>query len=242
MRSEHSSSGAAAARSETVPLFHAAWLFAVGIALAHWVWLRPSLVLTTLALMSTLCGFSAIRVQRIMWVPLAVGWCLLGAWCGLMEQRPATAAEVASLSDGLMRRLEGTIVDVAPIRKQTVQNVNDDHASDMQTETELSQLVDVELSNLEEATDTDDRQLPLTGKVRLTVRWPVGATAGMAAQTFDVQVLAPTPDYKPGADPANNDSLVMHISYRALHCCLKVTLRQMWNGQCSVDRDSRARC
>src|SRR4051812_8526622 len=128
MRLELSSSGAAAARSDTVPLFHAAWVFAIGIAATHWLWLRPGLVLAALALVAALCGLAAIRAQRIMWVPLAALWCLLGAWCGLMEPRPAPAAQVASLSDGLMRSLEGTVVDVAPLRNETVQNVNDDHA------------------------------------------------------------------------------------------------------------------
>ena len=184
MRLEPSSSGAAAARPDTVPLFHAAWLFSMGIAATHWVWLPPGLVLTALALVAALCGIAAIKTQRVMWVPLAALWCLLGAWCGQMEPHPAPAAQVASLSDGLMRTLEGTVVDVAPIRNETVQNVNDDHANDVQAEAELSQRIDVQVSSLEVATDTEDRQLHVPGKVRLTVRWPTGATTETAAQTF----------------------------------------------------------
>jgi competence protein ComEC len=206
MRLEPSSSGAAVTRSDTVPLFHAAWLFAAGIAATHWLWLRPSLVLTALALMAALCCFTAIRMQKIIWVPLAALWCLLGAWCGLMEQRPAPANQVASLSDGLMRRLEGAVVDVAPIRKETVQNVNDDHASEAQTEAELSQRIDVEVSSLEEATDTEDKQLQVAGKVRLSVRWPLGTTMETAAQTFrcgdqiraDARLLPPAVYHDPG--------------------------------------------
>ena len=143
MRFKPSSSGAAAARSDTVPLFHSAWLFALGITATHWSWLRPGFVLTAVALMAAICCISAMSAQRIVWVPLAALWCLLGAWCGLMEPQPAPAAEVASLSDGLMRALEGTVVDVAPVRNVPVQNVNNDHANDAQAEAELSQRIDV---------------------------------------------------------------------------------------------------
>ena len=45
----------------TVPLFHAACLFAAGIAIAHWLWIRPSLVLIALALVAALCGLAAFR-------------------------------------------------------------------------------------------------------------------------------------------------------------------------------------
>ncbi len=62
----------ASAGLSAVPLFHAAWLFAAGIAATHWIWLRPSLVLIALALVAVLCGLAAFRAQRIAWLPLAV--------------------------------------------------------------------------------------------------------------------------------------------------------------------------
>jgi competence protein ComEC len=185
MRLEPSSSGAAASRQDSVPLFHAAWLFAAGIAIAHWVWLRPGLLLLALALVAALCGVAAVRAQRMMWVPLAALWCILGAWCGLMEQRPAPAAEVASRSDGLMRTIEGTVVEVAPVRNEAELNLNEDRTTDSQAVMEPSQRIDVELSSLEEASDAEDKQLPIVGKVRLTVRWPAGTDRAAAAKTFD---------------------------------------------------------
>lgn len=69
-----------------------------------------------------------------------------------------------------MRTLEGTVVDVAPVRNESEQNVNDDHADDVAVETEPTQRIDVQVSSLEEATEDADRQLPVAGRVRLTVR------------------------------------------------------------------------
>ena len=102
-----------------VPLFHAAWLFAAGIAFTKWFWLRPSLVLVAMAPVVVLCGIAAVRAQRIVWLTQAVLWCLLGSWCALMEPHPAPAPALASLSDGLLRTVEGTVVDAGAVRDET---------------------------------------------------------------------------------------------------------------------------
>jgi competence protein ComEC len=116
MQSEPPTSGQPSSGLSAAPLFHAAWLFAAGIAVTHWVWLRPGLVLATLAPVSVLCCVAAMRAQRVAWLPLATLWCLLGAWCALMEPQPAPAPALASLSDGLLRSVEGTVVDVGAVR------------------------------------------------------------------------------------------------------------------------------
>ena len=72
---------AAPAGLSAVPLFHAAWLFALGIALTQWLWLRPSFVLIALAALAVLCAIAALRAERIVWLPMAALWFLLGAWC-----------------------------------------------------------------------------------------------------------------------------------------------------------------
>ena len=64
-----------------VPLFHAAWLFALGIVIAHYLWLRPAWLLVSLAPIAVLSSVAALRAQRVIWLPLAVLWCSLGAWC-----------------------------------------------------------------------------------------------------------------------------------------------------------------
>ena len=172
--------------SNYIPLFHAAWLFAVGIAATEAMWLRPSQVLVALALVAVLCGVAALRVQRIVWLPLAVLWLLLGAWCAEMEPHPAPAPAVAALSDGLLRTGEGTVVDAGPVRGETEQNLidhewHDNHAEPaepaLQPAQRPSQRIDLRVSSMEVVTDTDDAQTPVEGGVRLTVRWPEN-TAG----------------------------------------------------------------
>jgi len=98
-----------------LPLFHAAWLFASGIALTYWTWLRPSGVLIALGLIAALCGFAAWRAQRIAWLPMATMWCLLGVWSAEMEPHPAPAPTLLRMSDGLARTVEGSVVDAGPV-------------------------------------------------------------------------------------------------------------------------------
>jgi competence protein ComEC len=159
------------AGSSSVPLFHAAWLFAAGIAVAQWLYLRPSLVLVALALVAVLCGWAALRTQRIAWLPLAVLWLLLGAWCAQMEPHPAPAPALAALSDGLLRTVEGTVVDAGPVRGQIEQNL-DEPGSTQSPAPQPSQRIDLRVSSMEVVTDADDTQAPMDGGVRLTVHWP----------------------------------------------------------------------
>ena len=154
-----------------VPLFHTAWLFAAGIVVASRLWLRPSVALLALALAAVLCCVAALRAQRVVWVPLAILWLLLGAWCGEMEPWPAPAPELAALSDGLLRTVEGTVVDAGPVRTELEQNVGEASA------TAPSQRIDLRVATVEVVTDQSDAQAPASGGVRLTVRWPVDPAA-----------------------------------------------------------------
>ena len=182
-----------------VPLFHAAWLFAAGIVVASRVWLRPSLVLIALALVAALCGVAALRAQRIAWLPLAVLWLLLGAWCAEMEPHPAPAPELAALSDGLLRTVEGTVVDAGPVRTETGAERRRGVA------TAPSQRIDLRVATLEVVTDESDAQAPVSGGVRLTVRWPADAAA-TRSQAFRcgervravVRLLPPETYHDPG--------------------------------------------
>jgi competence protein ComEC len=179
----------ASAGLSAVPLFHAAWLFAAGIAAAHWLWLRPSLVLIALALVAALCCLAAFRAQRIAWLPLALLWCLLGAWCAQMEPQPAPAPALAALSDGLLRTVEGVVVDAGPVRGETEQNLNDSDSSDAAAapQQQPTQRIDLRVSSIEVVTDAEDTQSPIAGGVRLTVRWPAPAASNPATSVQPVR-------------------------------------------------------
>jgi len=152
-----------------VPLFHAAWLFALGIAANEGLWLRPPLVLVAMAPVTVLCGVAAFRAQRIVWLPLAVLWLLLGAWCAEMEPHPAPQPALAALSDGLLRTVEGTVVDAGPLRGELDQNPEPGEPDSAERPTQALKL---RVSSLEVVTDSDDAQAPIEGGVRLTVHGP----------------------------------------------------------------------
>jgi competence protein ComEC len=149
-----------------MPLFHAACLFAAGIAAAQWLWLRPSFVLIAIAAVAVLCVMAAFRAPRIAWLPLAVLWLLLGEWCAQMEPHPAPAPQLAALSDGLLRTVEGTVIDTGPVRAELEQNVDEPSTA------APAQRVDLRVSSVEIVTDEADAQAPIAGGVRFTIRWP----------------------------------------------------------------------
>jgi competence protein ComEC len=155
-----------------VPLFHAAWLFAGGIALTNWAWLRPSVVLVGLGLVAVVCALAAWRAQRVAWVPLAALWCLLGVWCAEMEPYPAPSPALTALSDGLARTVEGTVVDAGPVRSEAELNLDEPVAAGAVGRP--SQRIDLRVASVELVTDELDEQRPAAGGVRLTVRWPAG--------------------------------------------------------------------
>ncbi len=184
-----------------VPLFHAAWLFAAGIVIARCVWLRPPLVLLALALMAALGALAALRAVRMAWLPMAILWLLLGAWCAEMEPHPSAAPQLAALSDGLLRTVEGTVVDAGPVRAEAEQNVDEPPG------VSPSQRVDLRVESVELATNETDAQAPVTGGVRLTVRWPDETEAQTEIEGFrcgeriraDVRLLPPEVYRDPGA-------------------------------------------
>lgn len=182
-----------------VPLFHAAWLFAAGIVVTSRVWLSPQLVLAFLVVVAALCGISAWRAQRIVSLPLAVLWVLLGAWCGEMQPQPAPAPELVALSDGLLRTVEGTVVDAGPVRTEFEQNIDEASAA------VPSQRIDVRVATLEVVDDQSDAQATVTGGVRLTVRFLVDAQHSVQAFRCGervravVRLLPPETYHDPGA-------------------------------------------
>ncbi len=101
-----------------------------------------------------------------MWLPLAVLWFLLGAWCAEMEPHPVPARALAALSDGLLRTVEGTVINAGTLRRETIENVGES------TNEEPSQRVDLRVSTIEVVNDAEDVPKPADGAIRLRVRWP----------------------------------------------------------------------
>ncbi|HVO46575.1 MAG TPA: ComEC/Rec2 family competence protein, partial [Steroidobacteraceae bacterium] len=138
--------------------------------MARFLWLRPSFVLLGLVCIAVLCGVAAVRAQRVSWMALAPLWVLLGAWCAEMEPAPAPAPVLSALSDGLVRTVEGTVIEAGPVRSETEEDGEQPvptSASDKPT-----QRIDIRVSSIEKVTDGEDAQIPADGKIRLTLRWP----------------------------------------------------------------------
>lgn len=180
------------------PLFHAACLFAAGILLAHYVWLPPAWVLLSLAPIAVLCGVAALRAQRLIWLPLGLLWSVLGVWCAEMQPQPAQDPELVSFSDGLMRTVEGTVVDAGPVRMEAATEAGEFSGEGP------SQRIDLRLSSVEFVSDTEDLQKAASGIARLTIRWPADGTApaGLGCGRrirADARLMLPDVYHDPGA-------------------------------------------
>ena len=167
---------AAALRVAGTPIFHAAWLFAVGIVLSHAIRLPPGILFFGLLAMMAVCAWIAFAALRLRWPGLGALWILLGLWCAQMQPAPAPAPDLLNASDGLLRTVEGVVADAGSLRMEADQNADETAAE------APAQRIDVQVSSLEIVDDTHDEQKPDVGGVRLTVRWPDAAAA--PPQTF----------------------------------------------------------
>ncbi len=183
-----------------IPLFHAAWLFALGILLAHVVWLRPPLLLIGIAALGVLSVIAIKSAPRIVWASLAILCILVGAWSAEMEPQPAPDPALLQLSDGLLRTVEGEIVSAGPARNDAEP---DESGSKGQF---LFQRIDLRLSSIEVVDDQTDIQQPTTGAVRLIVRWSAASGASPQAALrcgehirASARLLPPRAYHDPGA-------------------------------------------
>jgi competence protein ComEC len=136
--------------------------------LAKFVWLRPGYVLLGLACLAVLCGVGAVRAPRVSWLTLAPLWILLGAWCAEMEPQPAPAPVISALSDGLLRAVEGTVIEAGPVRGELQEDGEQSSASLPEKPT---QRLDIRVTSIEKVTDLEDAQIPADGNVRVTLHF-----------------------------------------------------------------------
>jgi competence protein ComEC len=161
--------GRASTRAGALPLFHAAWLFALGVGAAHLVWLRTGYLLVALSLlilMSCVAGFKALRIA---WAPLALLWCLLGAWSAEMQPQPAPSQGILTLADNLLRTVKGEVVATGPVDTREVAETG------VGADEGPTQRIDLRVASIEQVTDEVDEQKPIAGTIRVTVRWPQGS-------------------------------------------------------------------
>jgi competence protein ComEC len=126
----------------------------------------------------------------------------------LLEPHPAPAPALASLSDGLLRTVEGTIVDTGPMRGEVEQNLidYDEPTEAAPPQQQPTQRIDLRVSSLEVVTDAVDEQTPVPGGVRLTARWPLPLSGLSSPQPFQcgeriravVRLLQPEVYHDPG--------------------------------------------
>jgi competence protein ComEC len=181
---------------ERSPLFFAAMLFAGGALAAHFAWIRPAVLLVALLASATVCCVAGVRALRLATLPLTLFWILLGAWCAEMEPQPAPDAQLLSLSDGLLRTVEGTVTDAAPLRQEM------EEESGRPPVRVTTQRVDVQLGSIETVDDLQDQLISASGKVRLTLRWKGLDAARLRCGDrirADVRLLPPQVYHDPGA-------------------------------------------
>ena len=124
-----------------VPLFYASLLFITGITLGHAIYLRPAYLLAGLAPLAVIAVWAILRAGRLAWLPIALVWIVLGAWCVQTEPQPVASLAVTSLADGLLRTVEGTVTAAGSLHPATPQAEEDPDAPPAEANPAASQRV-----------------------------------------------------------------------------------------------------
>jgi competence protein ComEC len=187
-----------------VPLFYAALLYLAGIVVARYQYLRPSYLLVGLLPVAVVAVFAIGKAPRLAWLPVAVIWMTLGAWSAETEPAPAPDPALTQLADGLLRTVEGTVIDAGPVRGTQLEDEDSDAEDEMETGGQ-SQRVDLQLSAAEVVTDNSDGMTlvahPESARVRVSIRWPSGGASplGCGQRVRAVlRMLPPETFYDPG--------------------------------------------
>ena len=162
-----------------IPLFYSALLFCAGIVVTRYQYLRPSYLLAGLLPLGAVAVAAILKTPRLTWLPIAAIWVTLGAWSAETEPASTGNPAVVQLSDGLLRTVEGTVVDAGPSRSRyPADETTEDQDFEASSEPtgEQIQRVDLQLTSAEIVTDASDATAFIpsseTARLRLSILWP----------------------------------------------------------------------
>lgn len=146
-----------------VPLFHAAWLFALGVFLQSVVYLPLGNLIAVLLLLFFVTVLSIRSLPRWSIGAACLLWLCLGYFCASVEPVPAPHREMLGMADGLIHSVEGDVIRISNPRTRN-------HLSGAgESGSEETVAVDLMVHRVERITDDIDEMVPIRGGLRLTL-------------------------------------------------------------------------
>lgn len=181
----------------SIPLFHAAWLFAIGIFLQSHVYFPLGNLIAILVLVFLVAVLAAWHVPR--WTVVSAGllWCILGYFCAAIEPAPSPHMQMLGMADGLIRTVDGEVTHIGNVRTEKVI----DEEENSHIEQRLS--IDLQVRRVEQVTAETDEMVSVQGGLRLTLYTQQGESLPHVAcgdrVRVDVRMEPPSHYADPGA-------------------------------------------
>lgn len=163
LRSSRYRGASAALTFGHAPMLFAAACLSAGIVLSRWVWRPPFALLFLACAALLLAAMAARRGTRIALLPLALVWLIAGQFSAEVMPRPAAAESFLRMSDGLQRRITGTVLASQSPRTQQRQMRNG------ALEEEATEKIVVGVTHLEAFTSDRDWMQPTQGGLQITL-------------------------------------------------------------------------
>ena len=194
-------------RFRKAPLLAAAVCFALGEVMARGGWRPPVILLSAVLLNLGLVAWALRRAMRVVLIPVAGMWAVVGMWC--MEVRPVPSPQTALLgyADNLSREVRGQVVRVRVLPPRADAGEPDSEGwrgeQDEQATAVGSLQVDVAVDAVEYLTPDVSEMVPVAGGVRATVIADPGA--GWGRGTADPSAFHPSQQASRGSRALLND-------------------------------------
>jgi competence protein ComEC len=150
------------------PLLGAAVWFALGEVMAR-NWQPAIVLLIALVLLVALTIFALRSHTRVVIVPLAGVWMVVGMWSAEVQPAPQRQTALIQYADGLSRAVRGTVVRVRMLAPRVSADEDLDKTQWHEAEAPGAMSVDVAVEAIEEVTPDVSRIVPIDGGVRITV-------------------------------------------------------------------------